>query len=260
MHLTKFFGLLTLFSLSQFVVFAQTTSKNEKRENRCLRLNGKDDYVNFGDIYRDLELPVTVSAWINIDPQNIQLAPVFASRNCRTVYSGFILVVDRNYMFAQYGDGYGMKHHAFRRGKEARVKLPHGEWHHVAAVIQDNTKIDLYLDGVNAGGELSGTSSNLMGSDTPNGFASVGYLLSNDEEYRFKGGLDDVRVWNRALSPEEVKNSMCNTLTGKETGLIGHWTFDEASGKVCNDKSPNKFNGTMVGSAQRETAAISCVK
>lgn len=257
----NFVVLTVAFLLSQPAAFSQDNTKdNTKKENRCLRLNGKDDYVDFGNIFKDVELPVTVSAWIKIDPTNMQLAPVFASRNCRSVYGGFTLVVDRNYMFIQYGDGFGMKHHAFRRGKEATVKLPHSEWHHVTAVVKDNSNMQLYLDGVDVGGVFSGSSTNQMESDIPNGFATVGYLISNDVVYRFKGSIDDVRVWKRALSPEEVKSSVCNTLTGKETGLIGHWTFDEPSGKVCNDKSPNKFNGTLIGSAQREAVAISCVK
>jgi hypothetical protein len=257
MHMLR---ILTPFIAFILIASPSLSQDDRKKPNYCLRLNGKEDHVDFGNIYRDVRLPVTVSAWVNLDPSNLQYAPVFASRNCRSVYSGFIFVVDRNYIYIQYGDGYGMKHHAFRRGKQATVNLPHSQWRHVAAVVKDDTQMDLYVDGVNAGGEFTGTSTSAMNSDTPDGFASIGYLISNDVEYCYKGAIDDVRVWNRALSPEEVKVSMCNALTGKETGLIGHWTFDEPSGTVCNDRSSKNFDGKLVGSAKREPAALPCVK
>lgn len=231
---------------------------DKKAGNRCLRFDGKEDYVNFGDVYRDLKLPFTISMWVNIDPSCLDLAVVFASTNCRSAYSGFILVADRNYLHVQYGDGHGIKHPAFRRGKEASIVLTHSKWYHVTAVVKDNKNIELYLNGVDAGGEMTGESQYEMGSKTPDGFASAGYLVSNSVESHYKGAIDDIRLWNRALSPKEVANSMCNTLTGKETGLIGYWTFDELSGKVCYDKSPNKFHGKLVGSPDRETATIAC--
>lgn len=257
MHRSGNIVFLVVFVLVSQLLPAQTTSK---KENRCVRLDGKDGYIKFGDIYRDLKLPFSISAWVNIDRSNIDLCPVFANRNCVKVYSGFMLTVDRNYISIQYGDGFGMKHHAYRRGKEATVTLPHGEWHHVTAVVTDNANIELYLDGKNVGGEISGSSTQPMDSSDPNGFATAGYIISNNVELHYKGAMDDVRLWNRALSPEDVAASLCNTLTGKEPGLIGNWTFDETSGSICNDKSPNKFAGKLVGSAKREPATISCVK
>lgn len=230
-----------------------------KKENRCLRFDGKGDHVDFGNIYQDLKLPFTISAWINLEPSNIDLAPVFANRNNISTYSGFVLIVDRNYMTLQYGDGFGMKHHAYRRGKEATIRLSHNEWHHVTAVVTDRDNIELYLDGRNVGGEMTGSSTQPMDSSNPTGFASAGYAISNNVEYRFKGSLDDIRLWNRALSPAEVEASLCNILTGKEPGLIGHWTFDEASGKVCDDKSPNNFDGKLAGNTKRERAGTPCV-
>jgi gliding motility-associated-like protein len=40
---------------------------------------------------------------------------------------------------------------------------------------------------------------------------------------------------------------MTKKLSGTENGLIGYWTFDETSGSLLTDKSPNKFHGTVKG-------------
>lgn len=251
--------------LASFIAFLAISSQlfsqdTKKTENHCIRFDGGDDMVSFGDVYRDLKLPFTISAWVNIAPSNLDLSVAFASRNCPASYAGLILVVDRNYLHVQYGDGHGIKHPAFRRGKEATVVLTHSKWYHITAVVKDSEHIDLYLDGVNVGGEMTGESTYQMGSDNAGGFASAGYLISNNVEHRFKGAIDDIRLWKRALSPKEVADSRCNTLTGKETGLIGYWNFDETSGKVCHDKSPNNFHGKLVGGAKREPSTVACVK
>jgi hypothetical protein len=244
--LLKFAVLLVMMCLATTPVFSQ------KNNSRGLRLDGKQDYVDFGNRYQDLKLPFTISAWINIDRSNFYLAPVFSSRNCFSNYSGFSLVVDKNYIHIQYGDGFGAKHHAFRKGMEVSVDLPADEWHHVTAVVKDHATMELYLDGIKIEGEMTGTSGHGMDSSSPEGFTSAGYFISNDVKYFYKGAIDDIRLWNRALSQDEISRSVCNTLTGNEAGLIGYWTFDENSGKVCYDKSSNKFHGTLVGNPQRE--------
>ncbi|MDZ8236373.1 MAG: LamG-like jellyroll fold domain-containing protein [Nostoc sp. ChiQUE01a] len=57
-----------------------------------------------------------------------------------------------------------------------------------------------------------------------------GYLSSF-----FRGAIAEVRLWNKALSCENVQKNMSRRLTGKEPGLIGYWRFEEGEGdKVRN--------------------------
>ena len=37
---------------------------------RALRFDGVDDYVDLGNIYDDIALPITISVWIYVDPTN----------------------------------------------------------------------------------------------------------------------------------------------------------------------------------------------
>ena len=79
-----------------------------------------------------------------------------------------------------------------------------GEWHHAAAVLEDDgspnsTEIKLYLDGV-----LQGISEQIARSiDT----ASGSYVRIGDSSWHnrpFIGAIDDVRIYDVALSAEEI--------------------------------------------------------
>ncbi|HTF17910.1 MAG TPA: LamG domain-containing protein [Chryseolinea sp.] len=181
----------------------------------AILFDGIDDYIDFGDIYEDLEFPFTVSAWVYLDPSNTLAAPIFTNRNCDPIYTGFRLIVNKNLISLDYGDGLGGNSPAFRRGKNANVNLITGSWNHITAVVTDVANMDLYLNGVNVGSSYVGETSLPMDSSKP-GFSSSAYFISNGVVYRFKGLIDDIRLWNRALSSDDVRNTMCVKLSGSE--------------------------------------------
>jgi hypothetical protein len=47
--------------------------------------------------------------------------------------------------------------------------------------------------------------------------------------------LDDVRIWNRVLTVDEIRLNMHLHRTGSETGLIGYWRLDDAEGTTAED-------------------------
>jgi hypothetical protein len=63
----------------------------------------------------------------------------------------------------------------------------------------------------------------------------------NGDEY-FQGAIDEVRLWNIALTPGEIQNGMLTPLTGEEEGLIGYWSFENNT----NDSSGNDNHGNYV--------------
>lgn len=125
-------------------------------------------------------------------------------------------------------------------------------WHFVS-VTSDGITAYMYIDGVRQ------TSSASLGS--LNFFANIENLTfgeSNNDS--FSGTIDDVRVYNRALSKEEIRRlynmgggliinkTPANSLT---TGLVGYWTFDDSdiyeNGTVAADKTANHNTGTITG-------------
>ncbi|MHC4546669.1 MAG: LamG domain-containing protein, partial [Planctomycetota bacterium] len=81
-------------------------------------------------------------------------------------------------------------------------ETPQGDWSHVTAVY-DNKDMKIYLNGEIEG---TGTFTYDTGSTTPDkdlaiGARSVDSLI----DHRFNGAIDDVRIYDRALSVEEVR-------------------------------------------------------
>jgi len=73
------------------------------------------------------------------------------------------------------------------------------KWHQVVLGIQNNTNYFFYFDGVNLG--FGGSAGNVSSYQT---VASSFYIGSFLNAY-FNGGIDDIRIYNRALSSTEVQ-------------------------------------------------------
>ncbi len=65
----------------------------------------------------------------------------------------------------------------------------------------------------------------------------------------FEGMISEARVWNRALSSEEVNANMDITLEGDEDGLSGYWPMGEEEGEIVYDKSPGNNHGLITGAS-----------
>ncbi len=227
---------------------AQTDSVGS---GRAIVLDGIDDQIVIGDYYHDLNFPFTISAWVFIDPNYDLAMPIFTTNLNDLDYHGVWFIVASTAIEVEIGDGFGGSFPAFRQGKLALLTISKGAWVHVSAVMRSIADIDLYVNGVDVGGFASGASNGPMQQSKPGDLARIGYWVSNTTTYRFKGAIDEVRIWNRSLSPTEIRQTMCSKLTGTEPNLIGYWTFDETSGDTVFDKSPNQFHGTLVGNPTR---------
>ena len=62
----------------------------------------------------------------------------------------------------------------------------------------------------------------------------------------FNGELDEVRVWDRVLSLEEIRENQFRRLSGKEPGLVAYWNFDDGT---AADLSPSGRHGALEGNA-----------
>jgi len=59
--------------------------------------------------------------------------------------------------------------------------------------------------------------------------------------------MDEVRIWDRALSQSEIEANMCGELIGSEDGLVGYWKFNESTGTTIYDLSSSEFDGNLIG-------------
>ena len=63
----------------------------------------------------------------------------------------------------------------------------------------------------------------------------------------FKGQIGELRIWNRALSFDEIAEFKTISLSGNEPNLVGCWTFEQTEGLHAIDISPYR-NEAQLGS------------
>jgi hypothetical protein len=239
---------ILVFIFIHFNLFGQ---RDDAGSGRAIQFDAVDDYIDLGNIYDNLQLPITISAWVYSEPSTEYILPIFASQDNTPLYNGFWFCLSATNLFIEYGDGRGENNSSFRRGKSAAVTNLQNRWIYVAAVLTSATNIQLYANGFNIGGAYTGNSNAPMASNYPEDVAKIGYLFTNSVTHNFKGMIDELRIWNRSLTEHEVRESMCRRLKGDEVGLIGYWNFDETGGEVLMDLTTNGFNGTLKGNPTR---------
>ena len=118
------------------------------------------------------------------------------------------------------------------------------DWQFIVVTIKNDT-INFYINGQNAGyGPLENVftipainqACDLVFGDSPEGGPEA-----------FHGNLDDISLWNIALTQEEIQNIMYTPLSGNETGLVGYWNFNEGTGITAYDATSNANDGTITG-------------
>ncbi|MFH1568439.1 MAG: Ig-like domain-containing protein [Gemmatimonadota bacterium] len=142
---------------------------------------------------------------------------------------------------------------------EVKVGINDGQWHHLALTWRSSSgKARLLVDGdlPNQGYEVTagqGQSIHALGT------AFLGQRLNPDgfqEDYRFRGEVDEVRLWNRVRDEVEIKATMYQRLAGDEDGLVGYWPLDQGVGTVVADLTAEPRYGRLKeGAYWSETGA-----
>lgn len=130
-----------------------------------------------------------------------------------------------------------------RIDKAATVDELEGEWHHWAATKNATTgEMKLYLDGV-----LWHSGSNKT---KPIELVEMVIGKSNALTNNYKGQIDEVRVWDKALAETEILNWMNRSVNSTHpdySHLVAYYQMDEGSGAVVNDVA-NSAVGDMSSS------------
>ncbi len=126
-------------------------------------------------------------------------------------------------------------------------------WYHVVGVY-DGTNVILYINGKQDGTPVGLTGTISTATDSSLYFSS---LLGGGNSW-YTGLLDDIRIYNRALSAAEVA-TIYNDIPhinpipapNKGSNLVGYWTMDSGdyNGTTMYDKSGNGNNATSTGTS-----------
>lgn len=159
---------------------------------KALWFDGTGGATLGGDL-RDLQVQgdLTIEAWVKSEDNQHRDMVILADSAGLAIKRNYNLEADRGFLYFEHGDGLGST-----EVLTSDKAVLDGSWQHVA-LVAEYPYLYLYLNGE----EIK---SQHMGFDitpTEGGPRMLGGWWAG----HFKGGLDDVRLYRRALSPDEIR-------------------------------------------------------
>jgi hypothetical protein len=224
-----------------------------------MNFDGTDDGLNVASGVTTSAQQGTVSAWIKTSSTDGDEVLCQSDTTSDTTYL-FLSIDTDGYPRIGWRSGSSL---LFKRGS---TQVNDGIWHHVV-YISDGSAWKIYVDGADEGtlttvtgtasdggwyGDLSGINALRIGCQE----RSVGTT------YHFNGNIDEVAVWDSALSASQITNIYKGESDGGSGGTNGkpgnllsfspnHWWrmgdgVEAGSGSTVYDMSSNNVNATVV--------------
>jgi hypothetical protein len=214
--------------------------------------DGVDDFVDVADSDSlDVTDQTTISVWVK---------PTLANTHrivCKWGKAGY-----RAYNVDVEWNGKPTFHISYDGSDSPCIKpfvgpVAAGEWHHVVAVYSKGEAFDLYVDGEKQSVLLGGSplqDAPIKAMDTP---LRLGRNYNDyDVPYYFGGEMDEVRIYNVALSETEIAELYENDAwrkdgipPGSTNSLVLCYPFNEAETGTVTDYSVYGNDGTPVGTS-----------
>lgn len=194
--------------------------------------DGTGDYINLGSEQQISSQNATASIWYKQNGNSGDSSATTHQFISANTYNPFNWLCSRNNRASYWING--GENNGWHLGT---TDLSDNKWHHIALVFElnKNKTYSLYVDG-----NLESQETN---SDGALNTTYIRYIATYDGVNRLANGtIDDVRVYNRALSPAEIRD-----LYNWASGPVGYWKFDEASTTQALDSSGNNIALTASG-------------
>ncbi|MDD3007061.1 MAG: LamG domain-containing protein [Candidatus Pacebacteria bacterium] len=190
--------------------------------------DGVDDYTKVGDSNSlDIADEITLSAWVKRDESDVSDGIVFKNH-------GYLLAFDNvNHVYFNYHNGTSWVGEA-----HSSVLITDLDWHHVVASYKkDRGTVQIFVDG-----EMSKETSVVADTIAVDSYSFfIGHCMNWSDSWHFAGSIDEVRVYNRALSDDEIRQ-----LYNQKKPVL-EMKLDEGSGSTAYDESFNNNDGALGG-------------
>jgi len=218
-----------------------------------ITLDGVDDFVKI-DNANEIGTAFSIMTWVRPNGTN-------TLGNERTIVSkktsatdGYQLVLQNNNRIRMewYSSG------AVLRSLVSNTALPNAIWHNIAVTYGSNT-LRIYIDGV------EDRNANIPQSPVAtSGIFSIGaqYINKTTINNLWRGDIDELRIWNRAVTPAEIRFLMNQEIVQNGTGTRGTIipatvTKNDVSGLLWNNLiayySMNSYIGTHLDDDSNNT-------
>ncbi|MFI5252704.1 MAG: LamG-like jellyroll fold domain-containing protein [Bacteroidota bacterium] len=211
---------------------AALTNDRFGNSNKAYSFNGSSDFI---EILNSSNLNFkpggfTLAAWVYFTDYNVN--GVIVSKHIYTVGTGYAIdILENNAGFFLDGGG--------ANGIRTADSYADSNWHFLVATYDETTEI-LYVDALPKVSQLTSYDQ----TNTSNICIGNSWMAGGGYGGFFKGKIDDVRIYNRALSDSEIQALYHEGgWTGLDHGLLAYYPFNGNA----NDESGNGNNGTVYG-------------
>ncbi len=209
----------------------------EAAPGKALNFDGDGDYATVSESLKLNSNTATISAWIKPLGNQVPWAGLILCRGGNTTAG--LHFGENNELHYMWNDA--------NWWWETGLYPPLDEWSHVALVIEPN-KATIYLNGIPSA--LS-TTHDIEEFDSP-------LVLGSDPGWNdrfFKGIMDEVCFYDKALTQDQIREEMHLTRTHTDTdGLRTYLQFNEAEGPAFDRTGPGF--ASLGGDAQRVVSTV----
>lgn len=235
-----------------FCFLLSLSSQTNAQTGAALDFDGASDYVDIGSQSTlSNTTAFTIEAWLKRTSDSYPF-PVFFSKSVHAAWG------TNSINFGAWSSGAGIYARVAGSsdayGYTTGTVLPTDTWVHIA-VVYDGTastnanRLKIYANGT----LLSLTFVGTIPATTPTVSANTILGVATGSSHYWKGGIDEVRIWNRALCQGEIDHNKNCELGGSQTGLQSHYKFNQGTGEGSNPTETSltdatgSSNGTLIG-------------
>lgn len=226
------FVLCTLLCVSNFVI-AQSGSGD------ALDLSPGNTAIvtTTGSSISDLDFPFTLLYWMKVDAST-GVQPIISTANSANGYQGITV---------EYEPTPGVLRVIL--GNNTSFNLPSNDvmistigaitnqWVHIAITFNSAAQGAVYVNGAPRGTTSISAVPGITPTFPTGASTNVGYIF-DQASHHYEGELDEMSLWSRELPLTEIRDHMCERLTGNEPALEAYWRFD-GTGLTISDLSGN---------------------
>ena len=251
-----------------------TTDEVEVTFTDCAFINfdGENDNINFGDNYGLNTGSFSIETWVKsnaLNALNGTVQTIISKRSSTSSNDGYDLRLVNNYISFNWNNG---------KSITSLHQIDQNRWYHIAVTF-DGSAYNLYIDGILVKGSVSGNNPTLN--------TEVNCVVGtfDYEQYSpqlqncFYGWMDELRIWNVALTASQIRQMMNQEIINNGSGnvkgstvpmnvaglswdqLAGYYQMNSATDIVNSfvlDKATTIANGKLrnINRQQPETAPL----
>ncbi len=206
----------------------------------ALEFDGVDDYIDCGND-RSLDVTeLTWSLWIKraettYSNERALISNTGPKTGPAEAEGTYALQIDEG---GQYQDKIQFVRHKMpvEQCPLSNTAIKDTNWHHIAVTRYMAGDVIIYIDGYE-------DATGYLPERTAYGQTYIG--TGHMSYSNFKGSIDEVVIYNRALPAEEIQTLMHSRPDIDDPNIVGYWGFDEGEGQVAGDSSVYGNDGQL---------------